>query len=158
MQDYDTLVVVGPNAPTRQTFVLGLYSHDVNSTSWTSFSPNGISSWIKPSATTGLSALTGLCAWWYELELRREAIECTRERGMAIQEALLGRIPLGAPSPRQLLKIFTAIGSRTVISGQGQDGSTTSEKSRRLGKSDALSFAFWSQAAACPSCSTGIQR
>ena len=150
-------MVVGPNAQTRQTFVLGLYSHDVHRLPGRAFSERNFLMDKTISDNRVVRPDWSLCMW-YELELRREAIKHTRDRGMAIQEALLGRIPLGAPSPRQLFKFFTAIGSRTVISGQGQDGSTTSEKSRRLGKSDALSFAFWSQAAACPSCSTGIQR
>ena len=84
----------------------------------------------------------------YELELRREAIKYTRERGMAIQEALWPAYHDEHHRLGELFEFPTLIWFRIlIVDRQGQDSSATSEKSCRLGKTNTLSLTSRSQAA-----------
>ena len=88
----------------------------------------------------------------YELELRREAIKYTRERAMAIQEALWAAYN----NEHHRLENFSNF---LRFSGSASSASTDKDKtvqqlqkkSCRLGKTNSLSFTSRSQAATCSS-------
>ena len=88
VQNHDALLIVGANATTRQALVCGLHSYDF----FIDFLDELLSDRnFLMDKTIGDNRVAGpdwsLCMG-YELELLREAIKYTRERGMAIQEAL----------------------------------------------------------------------
>ena len=105
-----------------------------------------MSSWIKTIGDNRVVRPDWSLCMGYELELRREAIKYARERGMAIQEALLGLISQRAPSPGELL-IFYGYRVRLSHRRTRTRRFNNFRKSCRFGQTDALSFASWSQAA-----------